>query len=110
MSKDLAIELAPKEKGSGIPNHRSWEKRFPEAHARLEATRPLLVERATELAIPIENLLTPEFLRRVCFEPSDDIALQLKSFGARDWQINQVLDLITAGLAKAKATGPHLAS
>ena len=110
MSKDLAIELASKEKGSGIPNHRSWEKRFPEAHARLEATRPLLVERATELAIPIENLLTPEFLRRVCFEPAEDIALQLKSFGARDWQINQVLDLITAGLAKAIATGPHLAS
>ena len=108
MSKDIDIEVASKEKGNGIPNHRSWEKRFPEAHARLEKTRPLLMERATELNIPIENLLTPEYLRRVCFEPSEDIGLQLKGYGARQWQISQVLDLITEGLAKALESGPHL--
>ena len=108
MAKDLSIELSPKEKGNGIPNHRSWEKRFPEAHARLEAVRPLVLARALELQIPVENLLTPEYLRRVCFEPETDVSAQLRGYGARRWQVAQVVDLITEGLEKASVEDPLL--
>jgi ribonuclease D len=100
-ASSLEIELTPKEKGNGIPSHRSWEKRFPAAHARLEFIRPKLVELASELSIPVENLLTPDFLRRVCFEPQEDVRAQLASLGARKWQIDLVAGLITAGLAQA---------
>jgi ribonuclease D len=98
----VEIDPNPAKNGNGIPSHRSWEKRFPDAHARLEAVRPLLVERATELKLPIENLLTPDLLRRVCFEPAEDISSQLKVLGARSWQIQQAADLIKSGLEKAQ--------
>lgn len=100
-AKDLEIELTPKEKGNGIPSHRSWEKRFPEAHKRLEQTRPSLVALSAELKIPVENLLTPDLFRRVCFEPTEDIAEQLRGLGARSWQVELTADLIRAGFEKA---------
>lgn len=100
---ELDVEIQPTERGNGIPNHRSWEKRFPDAHQRLEVTRPLLVKKAEELAIPVENLLTPDFLRRVCFAPEDDVALQLEALGARKWQVSLVAPLIQAGFAQSQA-------
>ena len=102
-SKDLDIELTPKERGNGIPSHRSWEKRFPDAHKRLEQTRPLLVALGEELKIPVENLLTPDTLRRVCFEPASNIEAQLSELGARAWQIQLTAGLIRAGFAKAES-------
>ena len=100
-SPTLDISLEPLEKGNGIPNHKSWERRFPEAHHRLEVVRPMVMELATELKVPIENLLTPDYLRRVCFEPQEDIAAQLASYGARAWQVELVTEVIQKGLEKA---------
>ena len=100
-SPTLDISLEPLEKGNGIPNHKSWERRFPEAHHRLEVVRPMVMELATELKVPIENLLTPDYLRRVCFEPQEDVAAQLASYGARAWQVELVTEVIQKGLEKA---------
>jgi ribonuclease D len=100
-SADVSIEEIP-ERGNGIPNHRSWEKRFPAAHIRLNAVRPLMVELAVELKLPIENLLTPDYLRRAMFEPREDLATQLTELGARRWQVELVLPVITAGLIQAQ--------
>jgi len=101
-SAQLEVDLQGPKNGNGIPNHRSWEKRFPEAHLRLESVRPLLVEKAAELKLPTENLLTPEYLRRVCFEPQPDIKSQLLEIGARPWQVELTEPLIRAGLEKAE--------
>lgn len=101
-AKDLDVDLVPKERGNGIPSHRSWEKRFPDAHRRLEVTRPLLVALSVELKLPVENLLTPDTLRRICFEPAPSIADQLSSLGARAWQVELVEPLIRAGFEKAE--------
>jgi ribonuclease D len=107
----LEVELQAREKGNGIPSHRSWEKRFPEAHARLEIIRPVMLELATELSLPIENLLTPDYLRRVCFEPQENIERQLGELGARQWQIELVAGIISEGLEKTRQTpeSPELA-
>lgn len=97
------VEIGNEERSTDyIPNHRSWEKRFPEAHARLAAVRPLIVERAEKLSMPVENLLTPDTLRRVCFEPALNIATQLAELGARKWQIEVCEELIDSGLALAQ--------
>lgn len=100
-SQELDISLEPADRGNGIPNHKSWERRFPDAHHRLESVRPLVLSLATELDIPIENLLTPDFLRRVCFEPQTDVAEQLRSLGARQWQVELVTEVIQMGLQQA---------
>ena len=98
------LEIRPEERSADfIPNHRSWEKRFPEAHVRLSHTRPLILEKAQELELPVENLLTPDILRRVCFDPDDNIAVQLRTLGAREWQIGICKELIDAGLGLAQA-------
>jgi ribonuclease D len=100
-AQELEISLEPSEKGNGIPNHKSWERRFPEAHHRLEVVRPLVLAMAAELKIPVENLLTPDYLRRVCFEPQQDVAKQLREYGARKWQIDLVTEVIQKGLLDA---------
>lgn len=82
-----------------LPNHRSWERRFPEAHARLQLIRPAVAEKALELGIATEILINPDRLRRVCFEPALDITQQLRDLGVRDWQIELVAPVIEKALA-----------
>ena len=90
------------QRGNGIPNHRSWEKRFPAAHIRLTNIRPLLVAQAEALKLPIENLITPDYFRRVMFQPEHDIRGQLRGLGARSWQVELVAPTIEAGLSQTQ--------
>lgn len=89
----------------GIPNHRIWPTRFPEADRRLKIVRPAIAELSEELGIPVENILTPDFLRALCFEPPQlelkAVGAALKSLGARDWQIELTGQLIVDGFAAA---------
>ncbi|GAA1951365.1 ribonuclease D [Microbacterium deminutum] len=92
----------PLERGTGgesLPPPRAWTDRNPEADARLKAARPVVEERAAELAMPTENLLTPELLRRLAWSPptpvtAASVANALESLGARAWQIDQTAQLI----------------
>jgi ribonuclease D len=84
---------------SEMPNHRSWERKFPEAHDRLALLRPIVVALAAELKIPQENLLTPDVLRRFCWSPSEDVSGALLNLGARPWQIELLTEAFSATLA-----------
>lgn len=86
-----------------IPNHRSWEKRFPDAHSRLKEVRAGLQDKAQELEIAVELLITPDTLRRVCFTPEEDVAAQLQNLRVRPWQLELVLPIIQAGLERSLA-------
>ena len=84
-----------------IPHHRSWSQRYPEAAARLAAARTLLEAEAESLAMPLENLLTPRFLRTLAWRPPEDlseeaIAAALEDLGARPWQRARTAPLISA--------------
>lgn len=81
--------------GHGIPNHRSWPQKFPEANTRLAKAKAVIAQVSEELAIPQENLLTPDYLRQVCWEPQDDIAQQLLRLGARNWQVALLAERIS---------------
>ena len=79
----------------GPPPPRTWAERNPEAAARLKAARTIVNATAEELHLPIENLLSPDLLRRVCWtppEPLDEasLAATLRDGGARPWQIEQL--------------------
>ena len=84
---------------TGIPNHRNWPGKFPEAESRLQSAKPVIAELSGNLKIPAENLLTPDYLRQVCFEPkgfeSEDIAAQLIECGAREWQVGLLAEAIS---------------
>ncbi len=90
----------------GIPNHRTWPNRFPEADARLKAVRNVLSELGTKLEVPVENLLTPDFARQLCWEPPQEIteasvSEQLAAYGARDWQTEITASAVAAALISA---------
>ncbi|GAA1771797.1 ribonuclease D [Pseudarthrobacter sulfonivorans] len=82
------------------PPPRVWADRDPEAAQRLSTARPHLQAKADELNLPMENLLTPDYLRRLAWRPPSDlneetVAAELSSLGAREWQIGLVAPLIT---------------
>lgn len=73
------------------PPPRIWAERDPEAAARYATAREGLSELATSLNLPVENLLTPDHLRRVCWRPATPttaatIDAVLAELGAREWQ------------------------
>jgi len=89
----LPAASAPSE---GPPPVARWNDRDPAAAARLVAARTALVGVATQWAIPVENLLQPELLRRLCWAPPEDgdVAGTLRKGGAREWQITLLTPLL----------------
>lgn len=73
----------------GPPPVARWGDRNPDAAARLAAARAAVAAVSGEWATPVENLLQPDLLRRVCWAPpaDGDLAGALRAGGARNWQI-----------------------
>lgn len=94
---DLPVERLPG--GDTLPPPRAWPDRNPEADARLKVARPAVEQRALDLHMPTENLLTPELLRRVAWAPPEPVTAAavgeaLAGLGARAWQIAQTAQVI----------------
>ncbi|HSE55047.1 MAG TPA: HRDC domain-containing protein [Nocardioidaceae bacterium] len=95
----------------GPPPPRAWADRDPVAAARLTSARSELAELAKDLNIPVENLLTPDFVRRLMWEPpdvekhelADAVSDRLRSLGAREWQVGQTIDVLTRAILTAPA-------
>jgi ribonuclease D len=95
----------------GPPPPRAWADRDPVAAARLTSARSDLAALAKDLNLPVENLLTPDFVRRVMWEPpeveehelEDAVVMRLRDLGAREWQIELALDVLTRAIATAPA-------
>jgi ribonuclease D len=88
----------------GPPPARAWADRDPPAAARLAACRTVLHEIAEAHRLPVENLLAPDSVRRLAWEPPDQptvdaVTAVLRDRGARQWQIT----LTAAPLAEALA-------
>ncbi|WP_446041926.1 HRDC domain-containing protein [Streptomyces sp. SID1121] len=89
---------------SGPPPPRSWADKDPEAAARLSAARAAVSALAERLNMPQENLITPDTVRRVCWEPPasptpEAVAEALTSHGARAWQVTQVAPVLAEALS-----------
>jgi ribonuclease D len=95
--------------GDSLPPPRAWSTRNPQADARLKAARSRMSELATELGMPVENVLTPDLLRRVAWNPPEPILAtamedQLRELGARQWQIDATAQLIVEAFVDADQT------
>ena len=96
---------APRSDGPPLP--RAWAERDPVAARRLAFAREALIRLAEELQLPVENLLTPDYLRRVLWTPpatrdpetlTAAVADVLGGLGARRWQIELTGPAITQAI------------
>ncbi|WP_028476619.1 ribonuclease D [Nocardia sp. CNY236] len=98
--------LAAVERGRTLPDHElppmaqpfdgpppvnRWERRDPAAAARLSRARAAMSELSTEHSIPVENLLAPDLVRRLCWDGLTDY---------RDADPREVDDFLAAGRAR----------
>ncbi|WP_137992678.1 ribonuclease D [Streptomyces vilmorinianum] len=90
---------------AGPPPPRAWADKDPAAAARLSAARTAVSALAEELNLPQENLITPDTVRRVCWEPPaatpDAVSAALQGYGARPWQVELVTPLLVTALTSA---------
>ncbi|MEY4283064.1 MAG: hypothetical protein RL467_620 [Actinomycetota bacterium] len=97
---------AMRTQSDALPPIKLWRERFPEKFAPLSHARALIEAIATHNSIPVENLISPESIRRICWSPPSGsttgrdeaaVGLALAALGARPWQI----DLVAGALADA---------
>lgn len=96
-------------KSDVLPPIKLWRDRFPEKFIPLSHARHLLALAADENQMPVENLLTPEFMRRICWNHGGEslgepeISEELSHMGARSWQIKVTAPLLAQALLATEA-------
>ena len=97
----------------GPPPPRAWADRDPVAAARLSAARTDIAALAVDLNLPVENLLTPDYVRRLLWDaPEADsagslgerVADRLRELGARTWQIELTAEVLGDAIIKGSTT------
>ncbi|MET9087802.1 ribonuclease D [Streptomyces sp. NPDC004237] len=89
---------------TGPPPPRAWADKDPAAAARLSAARAAVSALAEQLTMPQENLITPDTVRRLCWEPpktvdAESVGAALVGYGARPWQVEQVTPVLVTALS-----------
>ena len=110
MSEDELPARAPR--GDGPPHPRTWAERDPVADRRFKAARESMLNLAQVHQLPVENLLTPDYLRRLMWAPpetrepaalAEAVRAQLASYGARPWQAELVTGALVGAILGADA-------
>ena len=86
-----------------LPPIKIWRERFAQKYAPLTHAKANIQAKANDLAIPFENLITPEYVRRICWNaPKAGVAAALQALGARQWQIEIVAPILEAALLETE--------
>lgn len=96
-------EMPPlKSKSDALPPIKIWRERFPEKYIPLSHAKFNFSLKAEELELPVENLLTPELLRQICWRLPDPAEVEqlLLSMGARPWQVEIAAPILIAALGE----------
>ena len=97
-------------RADGPPPPRAWADKDPVAAARLQLAREAITAPSEELKVPAENLLTPDFVRRVLWTPpatrdleplTRAISVALRDMGARAWQVRLTAPLLADAVLAA---------
>ena len=99
---DRALPAASAPPGDGPPPAHRWQERDPEAAQRLTAARAVVAALADSHNMPAENLVPPDAVRRLSWQPPAEISpasvgADLAGYGARPWQV----ELTAMPLARA---------
>jgi len=96
----------------GPPPPRAWADRDPVAARRLDLAKTGVAEIAEANNLPLENLLTPDHLRRAMWAPPrtrEPVALleamidMLSELGARGWQVGLTASTLARAVLEAEA-------
>ncbi|MFG2073436.1 HRDC domain-containing protein [Nonomuraea maritima] len=95
----------PSTAGDGPPPPNRWADRDPAAAKRLAAARAMVSTLAEQHHMPTENLLQPDAVRRLTWEPpaeitDESVSARLRELGAREWQVTLTAHPIAKALAK----------
>ncbi|WP_112467213.1 ribonuclease D [Streptomyces triticisoli] len=93
---------------TGPPPPRTWADKAPAAAARLAAAKAAVSALAERLNMPQENLVSPDAVRRLCWEPPrsadvESVGVTLAGYGARPWQVEQVSPVLAKALSATDA-------
>jgi ribonuclease D len=94
-----------------MPPIKIWKEKNPLGYARLTHARAALIELSKQLQIPTENLITPDYVKRICWQDPPTNVSEYESFvegeltrlGARSWQVEQVVSVIAPHLSVTEA-------
>ena len=93
--------------GDGPPPANRWGDRDPAAATRLQVARAGLAELSEKHgSIPVENILSPDLVRRIMWSPPEPrdvaaVSAALQAGGARAWQLELTRDLLTDAISRA---------
>ena len=113
LAEDELPVRSPRSEGPPIP--RAWAEKDPVAARRLAIARDAVQALSTEHVVPVENLLTPDYLRRVLWTPpvtrdADELAIEvpeaLAALGARPWQIELTTGLLVRAIIEGDVEPP----
>ena len=85
------------------PSSRSWAV---SAGSRKASESLRLAEISAKHSVPVENLLSPDLVRRIMWSPPEPrdvatIADVMRAGGAREWQIGLAVDVLTDAVSRA---------
>jgi len=97
----------------GPPQASRWAERDPVAARRLVRARAAVTTVAENLSMPVENLVQPEAVRRLAWQPPDEpteaaVAMALRAWGARAWQVELVAGPLAGALPAPREEQPAL--
>ncbi|MGB7799044.1 MAG: ribonuclease D [Pseudonocardiaceae bacterium] len=89
--------------GENPPPVNRWPDRDPAAAVRLTTARATLTEIAEHHRLPLQNLLAPDLVRKLCWEPPEPldaagVERALVAGGARRWQCELTANPLAAAL------------
>jgi ribonuclease D len=112
-AKSLAETALPEPSappGDGPPPAHRWAERDPAAARRLAAVRGAVAALADSHHLPSENLLAPDAVRRLSWQPpeplsAESVAAELERYGARQWQLEVTATPIAMALIRLVEKG-----
>jgi ribonuclease D len=107
---DQALPRPSAQVSDGPPPAHRWHERDPEAARRLAAVRTVIAALSDEHSLPAENMLQPDSVRRLAWQPPDPVTgeavgAHLAGYGARPWQVELTSGPIAGALLRLAEKG-----